>query len=191
MKNISLITCISLDNVIGISNVEGLPYRISADLKRFKELTTGHTIIMGSKTYDSIGSKPLPNRQNVVITRNVEETHILDISFHKQLCFIGQNMKFPGCLRIFKNEPEVFIIGGGEIYAQTINLASKLYLTIVVDNFSKNEKFKHIDKNDRILFPEFKMIEWNETFISETFQDAKSGYYFYYKTYERKNSVES
>ena len=189
MKNISLIACISLDNVIGVKDVEGLPYRISTDLKRFKELTTGHTIIMGSKTYDSIGSKPLPNRQNVVISRNVEETHILDISFHKPLCFIGQNMEFPGCLRIFKNDPEVFIIGGGEIYAQTIDLASKLYLTIVVDNFSKNSKFKHIDENDKILFPEVKMSDWNETFISEIFFDEKSGLYFYYQNFERKIEI--
>lgn len=102
-----------------------LIYHISEDLKRFKRITSGHIVIMGRKTFESIG-KALPNRINIVITRNpnfsvenVVVTHSLDEALR---------------LAELKGESEVFIIGGGQIYEESIGKADKLYLTIVEGN---------------------------------------------------------
>jgi len=109
---INIIVAASLNNIIGKDN--SLIWRQSADLKRFKELTTNKTVVMGRKTYDSIG-KPLPNRRNIVITR--------------------QNIEIPGCEVVnsleeaLKLDDEIFIIGGGEIYQKSIILAHKVFLT--------------------------------------------------------------
>lgn len=114
---ISLITAIASENrALGKDN--NLIYKIPEDLKRFKELTSGHVIIMGRKTFESIGH-PLPNRTNIVISNNpnykaegITVVHSLDEA-------LGQL------------QGEIFIIGGGQIYQETIGLADKLYLTIV------------------------------------------------------------
>lgn len=109
---INIIVAASLNNVIGKDN--SLIWRQSADLKRFKELTTNKTVVMGRKTYDSIG-KPLPNRRNIVITL--------------------QDIEIPGCEVVhsledaLKVDDEIFIIGGGEIYQKSIILANKVFLT--------------------------------------------------------------
>ena len=109
---INIIVAHSLNNVIGKDNK--LIWRQSADLKRFKELTTGKTVVMGRKTYDSIG-RPLPNRRNIVITR--------------------QNIEIPGCEVVHSLEEaisldkEIFILGGGEIYQKSIILANRIFLT--------------------------------------------------------------
>ena len=111
---INIIVAASLNNVIGKDNK--LLWRQSADLKRFKELTTGKTVVMGRKTYDSIG-KPLPNRRNIVITR--------------------QSIEIPGCEVVnsleeaLKLDNEIFIIGGGEIYQKSIILADKIFFTLI------------------------------------------------------------
>lgn len=186
MKNLSLIACVNLENVIGLkSKPYDLPYRISSDLKRFKELTTGHRIVMGMNTFCSMKFKfplGLPKRQNVVVTRKTKETYPLNSDEETQLCFIGQNTQFPQCLELFKDEPEVFIIGGGEIYDQTIKMASKLYLTIVYDKLSEKPKF---DEDDMILFPEQKNDDWREIEKTEPMIDEKTGLVFSYVTFER------
>jgi len=111
---INIIVAASLNNVIGKDNK--LLWRQSTDLKRFKELTTGKTVVMGRKTYDSIG-KPLPNRRNIVITR--------------------QDLEIPGCEVVHSLEEalsldsEIFILGGGEIYKKSIILANKIFFTLI------------------------------------------------------------
>lgn len=138
-NNISIIVAIAKNWAIGLNNE--LLWHISADLKRFKALTTSHTIVMGRKTYDSIG-RPLPNRRNVIISRD-------------------KNLKLEGCevynsiqtaLDALKNEDEIFVIGGAEIYKQTINIATKLYLTKVEKEYKAD-----------VFFPEIDFSEWKIT----------------------------
>jgi dihydrofolate reductase len=144
---INIIVAASLNNVIGKDN--SLIWRQSADLKRFKELTTNKTVVMGRKTYDSIG-KPLPNRRNIIITR--------------------QNIEIPGCEVVhsledaLKVDDEIFIIGGGEIYEKSIILAHKVFLTRIhavvegdtyfpqLGNDWKIEKSEFINKDDKNQF---------------------------------------
>lgn len=121
MSQINIIAAIDKGRVIGKNNDlvwKGAP----GDMKRFKELTTGHPIIMGRKTLESMGSKPLPNRTNVVITRNAK----LEVSG----CFIFASLQEAIEFASQKDE-QVFVIGGGEIYSQAIKLANRLYLTVI------------------------------------------------------------
>jgi len=115
---ISIICAVTKNRAIGKN--KDLLFKIKNDLARFKSITSGHPIIMGRKTYESIG-KPLPNRTNVVISRDpnlkIENVDVLP-SLEK-------------ALEKYKNEKEIFIIGGGQIYTQAIDLADKLYLTII------------------------------------------------------------
>ena len=109
-------------NVIGDNNK--LLWRQKHDMIRFKELTTGHTCIMGRKTYESIG-KFLPNRKNVIITRDLNILN--DHRFHQE----SVSKAYQNIEKAIKENPDCFIIGGGEIYRQTIGIADEIYLTIV------------------------------------------------------------
>ena len=134
MPNLSIIVAMSSTRVIGVNN--SLPWHLSEDLKHFKTLTTGHTIIMGRKTYESIG-KPLPNRRNIVISRNlnafyggVEVVHSLEDAFSTS-----------------SNDEEVFIIGGSNIYEQSLHLVEHLYITEIKKAFEGDAFFPEIDKS--------------------------------------------
>ncbi|MBI2017667.1 dihydrofolate reductase [Candidatus Daviesbacteria bacterium] len=139
---ISMIAAIASENrAIGKNN--RLIYHIPQDLKRFKEITSGHPIIMGRKTFESIGV-PLPNRRNIVITRDedyfaegVSVTHSLEEA-----------------LGLVQNEEEVFIIGGGEIYKQAIGIANKLYLTVIEDNPDADVFFPDYSNFKKVVFEE-------------------------------------
>lgn len=115
---LSIIVATSENNVIGNNN--SLIWHLSADLKRFKKLTTGHTIIMGRKTFESIG-RALPNRRNVVISRNPD--------FQAIGCEVVKSID--EALRCVENEEEVFIIGGGTIYREMWDRVDRLYITLV------------------------------------------------------------
>ena len=126
---ITIVAACSANRVIGKDNK--LIWRVPGDLKRFKEMTTGHTVLMGRKTYESIG-KPLPNRRNVVISRN-------------------PNLVIENCLNytsltesltMFKND--LFIIGGEEIYRQTLPYADRIELTLINKNFDGDAFFPEI-----------------------------------------------
>ena len=121
---------------IGLGNE--LLFRISDDLKRFKQLTTGHTIIMGRKTYESIG-RPLPNRTNIVITRNLDFKPEGIVVAHSLEEALNEANKI--------EKEEIFIIGGGEIYNQAISQADRLYLTII-----------HENKEGNVFFPEYEKV---------------------------------
>ena len=134
MPKLSIIVAMSSNRVIGVNN--SLPWHLSEDLKHFKTLTTGHTIIMGRKTYESIG-KPLPNRRNIVISRNlnafyggVEVVHSLEDAFSTS-----------------SNDEEVFIIGGSNIYEQSLHLVDHLYITEIKKAFEGDAFFPEIDKS--------------------------------------------
>ena len=112
--NVSIIVAMSKNRVIGRDN--DMPWHLSDDLKNFKKITINKTIIMGRLTYDSIG-KPLPKRNNVVLSRNLKDPKVTVLDNLEE------------ALNISKNEDEIFIIGGSDLYSQTINIANKLYLT--------------------------------------------------------------
>ena len=159
---ISLIAALSDNRVIG--NAGKIPWRLSDDLRRFKERTLGHAIIMGRKTYESIG-RPLPGRTNIVITRDATR----DI---------------PGCVVVGSLESalakaqeieteEVFICGGGQIYAEALSLADRLYLTIV-----------HANVEGDAFFPEHANTFGN-VLESEAYEEAEDS--LTYNTLERNN----
>lgn len=130
---ISMIACIGKNRELGIKN--GLLWNLPNDLKRFKEITSGHPVIMGKRTYDSIG-KALPNRTNIVL--NLERIKLPDAVCATS---IDEAVK----LAKEKDQEEIFVIGGGQIYKQMIGLADKLYLTIVDDEKEADTFFPEYD----------------------------------------------
>lgn len=133
---ISLIVAKSSNNVIGMDN--RLPFRLKDDLKLFKEITTNHHIIMGSKTYKSIG-RPLPNRTNIVLSRK-------NSYFHGAI----HSKSLGEAINIAKNnnESEVFIIGGAEVYHQALPFADKIYLTRVNCEIISGDAYLYFDLDD-------------------------------------------
>ena len=115
---ISVIAALAKNRVIGIEN--RLPWRLPEDLAHFKALTLGHPILMGRKTFESLG-RPLPGRTNIVITRNA--------NYNPDGCLVADSI--PSALALCADADEVFFIGGAELYAQAIPLADRLYLTEV------------------------------------------------------------
>ena len=153
---LSIIVAVGKNNEIGEGN--RLLWHLPAELKHFKEITTGHTIIMGRKTFESLPKGPLPNRRNIVISRNPE------------LKIGGAEVYSSLELALLKtiNDDEVFIIGGAQIYRQTFPDADKLYLTKVHAEFPQADTF----------FPEINYAEWKEI-SRETFPaDEKNIYGF-------------
>jgi dihydrofolate reductase len=126
---VKIIVATSKNKVIGDSN--SLIWHLPADLKRFKELTTGNPIVMGRKTYESIG-RPLPNRRNIIITR--------DTKYEVDGCEIVNSLE--EALMICNNN--CFIIGGGEIYRQSMEIADQIYLTLVHEDFEGDTTFPEI-----------------------------------------------
>jgi len=134
---VSIIVAIAENGVIGDKNA--LLWDIKEDMRRFRTITTGHPVVMGRKTFESIG-RPLPKRTNVVVTRG-------DATFEG--CEVAHSLE--EAVAMFPKEEEVFIIGGAQIYAQALPLADKLYLTIVHRNYEGDSSF-----------PKFEMSEWRE-----------------------------
>lgn len=144
-KIFSIIAAISSNGVIGNNN--DLPWHIPDDLKRFKSLTTGHTIIMGRKTYESLKVKPLPNRRNIVISTN--------IGFSPLGCELAENIE-KAILLADEPEKENFIIGGASIYQAFLPYCKNLYIT----------RLGNIIKGN-IFFPEFDLSQWKIVTESE------------------------
>jgi dihydrofolate reductase len=156
---ISIIVAISKNNAIGKDNT--LLWNIPEDLKHFKEITSGHTIIMGRKTFESIG-RPLPNRRNIVITRD-------DSYAHNGIEIANSLIK---ALDVCKYEDEVFVIGGGEIYKQALPFADKLYVTHVEKEYTGDA-----------FFPEISKEEWVEISKEEHSENDPP---YRFSTYEKK-----
>jgi len=151
---------------IGIGNQ--LPWRLSADLKRFRELTMGHHIIVGRKTFESIG-RPLPGRQMIIVTR--------DHSFQTENCLVCHSLETAIELARQRGENEVFICGGAEIYAQSLKLAHRLYLTLVDAEVPADT-----------FFPEFDRQEWVEQESVSHTADEKNQFPFAFKLLIRKDA---
>ena len=158
---ISIIVAIAENHAIGKDNK--LLWYLPNDLKHFKTITSNHTVIMGRKTYDSVG-KPLPNRRNVVITRQ----HI-DISGCEVVNSLDE------ALSLCKTEEEVFIVGGAEIYRQAMSVTNKIHLTIVHQNFDGDTYFPDIEENT-----------WIETEREDYQPDEKNKLPYSFITLERR-----
>lgn len=155
---IKIIVAISRNRVIGNNNQ--LIWSLPADLKRFKQITTGNTVVMGRKTYESIG-KPLPNRRNIIITRDNE--------YKADGCEIVNSLE--EALMLCNND--CFIIGGGEIYKQSMDLADKIYLTIVNEDFEGDTFFPEIGN------------EWVKVGREDYEPDEKNKYKYSFIEYEK------
>lgn len=137
---ISIICGLAHDRAIGNNNQ--LLWHIPEDLKHFKEITTGHPIIMGQKTYESIG-RPLPNRTNIVLSQ--------DSSLQIDGCIVCGSIDQAIVAASEHDQNEIFIIGGGSIYKQTIDLADKLYLTIVDGTYEADTFFPDYSEFTKVI----------------------------------------
>ncbi len=150
------------NRAIGLNNT--MPWRCPEDLKYFKSLTMGHHMIMGRKTFDSIG-KPLPGRTTVIVTRN-------------------RDLKIEGCImahsldeavRACENDDEIFIVGGAELYTLALPIVNKLYITEIQQEFDGDT-----------YFPEFDKTKWREISREKRHQDAPQPLDYHFVTYLRK-----
>ena len=130
-RELTIIAAVSINNVIGNNNK--LIWKLSNDLKRFKNLTTNHSVIMGRKTFESLPN-PLPDRDNIVITR--------DTNYSKPNIQVCSSIE--DAINLTKTDTQPFIIGGGEIYSQTINIVDKIELTRVHEEFDGDAYFPEI-----------------------------------------------
>ncbi|MEW6716331.1 MAG: dihydrofolate reductase [Chloroflexota bacterium] len=135
---VSILVAMSENRGIGVNN--RLPWRLPADMKRFRRLTMGHHLIMGRKTFESIG-KPLPGRQMIVITRNTR--------YRPNGCQIAHSLDQALALAENRGETEVFIIGGADMFSQALEVAERIYLTRV-----------HAFVDADIFFPKFDEDNW-------------------------------
>lgn len=158
---ISVIVAVAENGTIGDNNT--LLWHITEDMKRFRQLTTGHPVVMGRKTYDSLG-RPLPNRRNVVISRQ-------DLAIEG--CEVAHSLE--EALALFQAEEEVFIIGGAQIYAEAMPVADRFYLTVV----------EHPYEGDT-LFPAWNPLDWQLIELERFEQGSAYPYPFRFETYERK-----
>jgi len=161
---ISCIVATAKNNVIGKNNE--IPWHLPADLKYFKKITTGHHIIMGRNCFESIG-RALPKRTNVIITR--------DMFYTVSNCLIAHSIGEALSIAEDNGEEEAFIIGGGQIYEQTIDIWDKLYLTEV-----------DLDVEGDVFFPQTDMSEWKLSKKQDCTKDEKNLHNYSFRQYERK-----
>ncbi len=150
---ISLIVAMASNRVIGLNNQ--MPWHLSADLKRFKQITMGHPIIMGRKTFEAIG-KPLPGRMNIIVSRNT--------SYQQEGCIVEDSVEAAihyGC----RLDDEVFVIGGATLYEATLPMADNLYITLINQDFEGDT-----------FFPEFDLNGWSAVEREDVIDDEKVGF---------------
>lgn len=163
---ISIIAALDKNRLIG--STKGLPWYLPADLVHFKKVTLGKPVIMGRRTHETIG-KPLPERKNIVLTRD-------------------EDFRAPGCIVVHSTEEalrkaaehppaggEIMIIGGGQIYKEFLPLTDRMYLTLIDHEFTGD-----------VYFPEFDWNEWREVKREEHEPDSKNPYKYTFVTLERK-----
>lgn len=159
---ISLIVAMDKNRVIGKDN--DLPWRLPKEFEYVKKTTMGHTIVMGRKNFESIG-RALPGRKNVILTR--------DKTFSFEGCIIAHSIKevFDLC----KNDEEVFIFGGEQIYEIFMPYVEKMYITKIDYAFEGDTYFPEVDYN-----------EWDEVSVKQGITDEKNPYTYYFHVYEKK-----
>lgn len=160
--NISIIAAVARNGAIGKQNK--LIYRLPDDLKRFRQLTTGHTIVMGRRTYESLPKGALPNRRNVVVSRTLTGLPGCD-------CYSSVDQAIASC----RPDEDVYIIGGESIYRATLPMASRLFLTEINDTPEGADAF----------FPEWDRNGWRQTAREDHPADERHAVSFSFADYER------
>ena len=160
---ITAVVAIAENRAIGKDNK--LLWHLPNDLKHFKTITSGHTVIMGRKTFDSVG-KPLPNRRNIIITRQ---------NITIEGCEVVNSIN--GAIALCKDEEEVFIVGGAEIYKMAMPVTDRIYLTIVHKEFEADS-----------FFPDTPAGEWEETAREDHQPDEKNALPYSFITLEKRRS---
>ncbi len=163
MNNISIIVAVGKANEIG--NENQLLWHISEDLKYFKRVTSGKTIVMGGNTWLSLPRRPLPKRRNIVLSRDVNKQYEGAEVMHS----------VEEVSKAVINEEEVFIMGGAMVYQHFLPIASKLYITHVLENFVADTWFPKIDNQI-----------WRQAEKSELFLDEETGLQCFFAEYVRK-----
>lgn len=160
---ITIIAAIGLNSELGKDN--DLIWHLPADLRRFKKVTSGNTIIMGRNTFESIG-KPLPNRRSIIITRN--------ILYKKEGCEVVHSLE--DAIKLVKDQKNAFIIGGAQIYKEAIEkkLVDQLDITKVHQNFDAD-----------VFFPTIDMASWKEMSKETFLPDDKNQYTYSFLSYKR------
>ncbi len=160
---ISVIVAMAANRAIGLENK--MPWHLSADLKKFKQITMGSPILMGRKTFESIG-RPLPGRKNIIISRNTY--------YQQPGCFVFNTIEdaFADC----QQEEEIFVIGGATFYQAVLPRADRLYLTEINQSFSADT-----------FFPEFDRDDWQEIAREDIDNDPAVDFSYSFLTLERIN----
>ena len=160
---ITVIAAIAANNALGKDN--DLIWHLPADLKRFKKVTTGHYILMGRNTFESIG-RPLPNRTTIIITRNK--------NYFKEGCLIANSLE--QAIEMAKSAAQIFIIGGAQIYKETMakEMAAQLDITLVHHNFEAD-----------VFFPEIDTKRWKEAAREDFKADEKNDYDYSFVSYQK------
>jgi dihydrofolate reductase len=158
---VSIIVATAKNNAIGKDNK--LLWYLPKDLKHFKDVTTGHTVIMGRKTFDSVG-KPLPNRRNIILTQQDIEIEGCEVT-----------NSFDSAFELCEGEEEVFIIGGANIYRQGLPLTDRIYLTLIDEDFDGDTFFPVIDD-----------AEWEVKEREDFEPDEKNKFRYAFITLERR-----
>ena len=161
-SRLSIIAAMALNRAIGIRNT--LPWRLPEDLKRLKALTMEHHIVMGRKTYDSIG-KPLPGRDTVIVTRNMD--------YAVPGCIAVNSLD--AALTVSLGDAEVFFLGGANLYRQVLPIAHRIYLTEIQRVFDGDA-----------FFPEFDKSEWVETVREPHRTEEPNSFEYHFVIYDRK-----
>jgi dihydrofolate reductase len=155
------------NRVIGRDN--SLPWRLPVDMRHFRELTTGHPVLMGRKTFESLG-RSLPGRTNIVITSNRH--------YAAQGCLVANSLDEALALAVSHtrpDDPQIFVIGGEKLYSQMLPRADRLYITLVDAEIEGDARF-----------PDFDLTEWRETQAVAHPADEKNPYACVFQTLERK-----
>lgn len=161
---ISIIAAMGNKQVIGFKN--RLPWNLPADMEHFRQLTMGKPVVLGQKTFESIG-KLLPGRTNIILT--------LDKSFNPSGCIVAHSIE--EALSLTKDFPEVMICGGASIYRQFLPLAEKMYLTLIKGDFEGD-----------VYFPEFNWNDWEEIERIDNQPDKNNSYPYSFVVLQRKSA---
>ncbi len=161
---ISLIVAMASNRVIGLNNK--MPWHLSADLKKFKSITMGSPILMGRKTYESIG-RPLPGRTNMIISRNLD--------YQQEGCLVFNDLK-TAFKKAAESTDEIFIIGGSDLYKAILPMADTLYLTLINRDFEGDTFFPEIDLN-----------EWSEVTREDIKDDPDTAFSYSFLKLEKTN----
>jgi dihydrofolate reductase len=164
MPKISIVAAVAENYAIG--KADTLPWRLPADMKHFKNLTSGHAVVMGKRTFYSLPNGPLPNRKNIVLTSILSEG-IVEGYYEAD--------SLEDAVYLCEKEEEVFIIGGATVYKQCIDKVDTMYITWVHAEFAADT-----------FFPEVDFSQWNEVSRERHESDDQNSYSFTFSVYERK-----